>query len=240
MQMKRCGTSRLITVLLAAGVAMSHFAAGEAPNGTDKALFNGKDLTGWEGDTSYWSVEDSVITGRSTAEKPLKQNTFLVWKGGKPADFELRVSYKINNGNSGIQYRSKELGDHVVAGYQADIVADDPDKYSGILYDEKGRGILAQRGQKVVIDEAGKKNVAGAVGESSEIVKAIKKSDWNEYVITARGNHITQSINGVTTVDVTDNDKAKAAREGVIALQIHTGAPMTVQFKDITLKELKQ
>ena len=239
MQRKRRGIAGLIIVLLAAGLALSQTSAADAPGGAATALFNDKDLDGWEGDSDYWSVEDGVITGRSTAEKPLKANTFLVWKGGTPGNFELRVSYKISNGNSGIQYRSRELGDHVVAGYQADIVGDEPDKYSGILYDEKGRGILAQRGQKVVIDEAGKKNVAGAVGESSEIVKAIKKGDWNEYVITARGNHITQSINGVTTVDVTDNDKAKAARDGVIALQIHTGPPMTVQFKDITLKELK-
>ena len=117
--------------------------------------------------------------------------------------------------------------------------ASTPDKYSGILYEEKGRGILAQRGEQVVIDAAGKKQVAGSVGESAEIVKAIKPGDWNEYVITARGNHITQKINGVTTVDVTDNDQAKAAREGVLALQIHTGPPMTVQFKDIKLVELK-
>jgi len=228
----------LVTLVVSVAVCVSVLVAAGPAEGA-KELFNGKDLAGWEGDNAFWSVEGGVITGRTTAEKPAKKNTFLVWKGGTPGDFELHVSYKISNHNSGVQYRSKDLGDHAVGGYQADIVGDDNDKYSGILYDEKGRGILAQRGQKVVIGEDGKKEVAGSVGESADIVKAIKKGEWNEYVITAKGNHLTQKINGVTTVDVTDNDKSKAAREGIIALQIHTGPPMTVQFKDIWLKELK-
>src|SRR5688500_3241931 len=172
-------------------------------------LFDGKSLKGWDGDDAHWSVEDGAITGRTTAEKPLTKNTFISWKGGKPADFELHLKYKIASGNSGVQYRSKDNGDHVVSGYQADIVADDPDKYSGILYEEKGRGILAERGQKVEVAEDGKKEVVGSVGESADIVKAIKPGEWNEYIITARGNQITQKINGVTTVDATDNDKAK-------------------------------
>jgi hypothetical protein len=199
-------------------------------------LFNGKDLSGWDGDETYWTVEDGVITGRSTAEKPLKNNTFLICKTTKVADFELRLKYKIANGNSGVQYRSKDEGQHVVAGYQADIVADDPDKYSGILYEEKGRGILAERGEKVVINGDGREKDNFADGK--EIAKAIKKGDWNEYVITAKGNHLTHEINGVKTIDVTDNDAKHAAQEGILALQIHMGAPMTVQFKDIRLKEL--
>src|SRR5689334_21984360 len=120
------------------------------------------------------------------------------------------------------------------------MVFSDPDKYTGILYEERGRGILAQRGEKVEIDEAGKKNPVGSLGDSAEIAKAVKKGDWNEYVIVAKGNHITQTINGTQTVDVTDNETAKAAKDGMLALQIHMGPPMTVQFKDIKLKELKQ
>jgi hypothetical protein len=184
-------------------------------------------------------VEGGAITGRTTADRPLKKNTFLIWRAATPADFELRLSYKITGGNSGVQYRSKDLGDHVVAGYQADIDGGEPDRYSGILYEERGRGILAERGQRVVLDEAGKKTVEALPGDSAERAAAIKRGDWNEYVIVARGNHLVQKINGVTTVDVTDRDTAKAAREGVLALQIHAGPPMTVQFKDIRLTELR-
>ncbi|HYO08574.1 MAG TPA: DUF1080 domain-containing protein [Tepidisphaeraceae bacterium] len=222
----------LLATIWRAGAA----GAQQAADATE--LFNGKDLQGWDGEGAYWSVQDGAITGRTTPDKPLKKNTFLIWKGGTLRDFELRVSYKLSGGNSGVQYRSKDDGDYRVSGYQADIVGGTPDKYSGILYEENGRGILAQRGQKVTIDESGKKEVAGSVGQTDDIVKAIKKGDWNEYVITARGNHLVQQINGVTTVDVIDADKSKAAREGILALQIHVGDPMTVQFKDIRLKVL--
>jgi hypothetical protein len=137
-----------------------------------------------------------------------------------------------------MQYRSKELGDHVVSGYQADIAEGSPSKYTGILYEEKGRGILAQRGEKVTIGEDGKKTVE-KLGDAKEISDAIHMDDWNDYVIVAEGNHLTQTINGKMTVDVTDNESAKAAREGILALQIHQGPPMKVEFKDIKLKELK-
>jgi hypothetical protein len=203
-------------------------------------LFNGKDLDGWEGDPELWSVQDGAIVGKTNAEKPLKHNSFLMWKKGTVRDFELHASFKITNGNSGIQYRSKDEGDHIASGYQADMDGAATDKYTGILYEERGRGILAERGQKVVIDEAGKKQVAGSVGDASEILKGIKKGEWNDYVITAQGNHIVQKINGVTTIDVTDNQAAKAAREGILALQLHMGPPMMVQFKDIKLKVMKE
>jgi hypothetical protein len=203
------------------------------------ALFNGRDLANWDGDAAFWSVEDGAITGRTTPEHPTKKNTFIIWNGGRVRDFELRVRFKITAGNSGVQYRSADQGEHVVAGYQADIVAGEPDKYTGILYEERGRGILAERGQKVVINQQGKKESVGRTGDPDQIVKAIRPGDWNEYVITARGNHIVQSINGHTTVDVTDEESAKSAREGILALQIHAGPPMTVQFKDIRLRELK-
>ena len=222
-----------LVAVLSIGTAV---AAPEAPSGA-KDLFNGKDLTGWDGDEQVWSVQDGAITGHTTAERPIKHNTFLIWKGGSPGDFELHLKFKISNHNSGVQYRSKDLGDHIVSGYQADMVGDDPDKYTGILYEERGRGILAERGQKVVIDDAGKKQVTGSVGEGAEILKAIKTGEWNDYVIIAQGNHLVQKINGVTTVDVTDNESAKAAKDGILALQVHMGKPMTVQFKEIKLTE---
>ncbi|GBL30997.1 hypothetical protein EMGBS10_21470 [Opitutia bacterium] len=208
----------------------------------DKNLFNGKDLTGWKG-LDFWSVEDGCITGRTTKEKPTKGNTFLVWQGGEIGDFELTFKYKIVGGNSGVQYRSKVVDEkgYVVSGYQADFEAGKT--YSGILYEEKGRGILAQRGQKTVIKEGekpgkAKVEVTGEVGKSAEIQAKIKAEDWNEYRIVAQGGHLQHFINGVQTVDVTD-ETAVGAKKGILALQLHAGPAMVVQFKDLVLKEGK-
>ena len=207
----------------------------------DKNLFNGKDLTGWKG-LDFWSVEDGCITGRTTKEKPTKGNTFLVYKD-EVADFELTFKYKIIGGNSGVQYRSKVTDEKafVVAGYQADFEAGKT--YSGILYEEKGRGILAQRGQKTVIKEGAAPNkpkieVAGEVGKSAEIQAKIKADDWNDYRIVAKGGHLQHFINGVQTIDVTD-ETALGAKKGILALQLHAGPAMVVQFKDLVLKETK-
>jgi hypothetical protein len=206
----------------------------------EKQLFNGKDLTGWEGNPALWSVEDGAITGKAnhTPETKINHNTFLVWKDGTVGDFELTLKYKMVGGNSGIQYRSKKKSDGkfgpVVSGYQADFEAGKT--YSGILYEEQGRGILAQRGEKVTIAEGQKPTKTGSVGDSNEIQAAIKHEDWNEYKIVAKGNHLQHFINGKQTVDVTDEDTAKGAKEGILALQIHVGGPMTVQFKDVVLK----
>ena len=207
----------------------------------DKNLFNGKDLTGWKG-LDFWSVEDGCITGRTTKEKPTKGNTFLVYKD-EVADFELTFKYKIIGGNSGVQYRSKLTDEKafVVAGYQADFEAGKT--YSGILYEEKGRGILAQRGQKIVIKEGAAPNkpkieVAGEVGKSAEIQAKIKSEDWNDYRIVAQGGRLQHFINGVQTVDVTD-ETAIGAKKGILALQLHAGPAMVVQFKDLVLKEAK-
>ena len=211
-----------------------------------KKIFNGKDLTGWEGAPDLWSVEDGAITGKTSVEHPAKENTFLVWKGGEPADFVFRCSFLIKPGNekgfsnSGIQYRSRVVKPEywVVQGYQADMEAGKT--YTGILYEEKARGILAQRGQKVVIDENGKINIVGSTGRTAEEVEAsVKHGEWNTYEIIAKGNHLIQKINGEVTVDVTDEQGAKAAKKGIIALQIHAGPPMFVQFKDIRIKMLK-
>lgn len=199
-----------------------------------KSLFDGKTLTGWEGNSKFWSVQDGAITGKTTKENPTEGNTFLIWKGGEVADFELTLKFKIVGGNSGIQYRSKDKGNHVVNGYQADI--DSTDVHMGILYEEGGRGILAKRGTKVTLVEG--KDPTSTDGESSdkEVLDVIKKEDWNEYRVVAKGNHLQQFINGKITVDVTDEVEAKAAKSGILALQLHAGPPMTVQFKDIVLK----
>jgi hypothetical protein len=207
-------------------------------------IFDGKDLTGWDGNPKLWSVKDGAITGQTTAENPAKGNTFLIWTNGTVSDFELRCTYRIvpgdshGFGNSGIQYRSKILdpANWVVGGYQADMEAGDT--YSGILYEERMRGILALRGQKVVLHAGQKPEVVGSLGSAAELGAMIKKGDWNDYVIIAKGNHLQQFINGRQTVDVVDEDEAKRAASGVLALQLHAGAPMMVQFKNIRLKKL--
>ncbi|MCA9014211.1 MAG: DUF1080 domain-containing protein, partial [Planctomycetaceae bacterium] len=206
-----------------------------------KPIFDGKTLKNWDGDPRFWSVEDGAITGRTTKENPTKGNTFIIWRGGTPGDFELKLKYKIIGHNSGIQYRSFSVpGDDKwrVGGYQADMEAGD--KYSGILYGERFRGILGLRGQKTVIGKDHKPKVVGSVGDTDEIQKKIKKEDWNDYHIIARGNHFIHKINGVTTVDVTDEDVEQRRADGIIALQLHQGPPMEVQFRDIELKEYPQ
>ncbi|MEQ1860852.1 MAG: DUF1080 domain-containing protein [Chthoniobacteraceae bacterium] len=213
--------------------------------------FNGKDLNGWEGNPELWSVQDGAITGKTAADpanpakSTLKHNTFLVWRAGTVSDFEMTFKYRIVAGNSGVQYRSKELpkGEFgpVISGYQADFEAGKT--YSGILYEEKGRGILAKRSEKTTIKPGeGKKpvvEVTGSTGSSEEIQAAIKAEDWNEYKIVAKGNHLQHFINGKQSIDVKDEDSANAAKDGLLALQIHQGPPMIVQFKDILIKELK-
>jgi Domain of Unknown Function (DUF1080) len=226
---------KLLSTILA--LTMLASVAGHAE---EKAIFNGKDLTGWEGLTDFWSVKDGCITGTTTKEKPLKNNTFLVWKDGVVSDFELTFKYRIEIGNSGVQYRSKivDAAGFVVSGYQADFEAGKT--YSGILYEEKGRGILAKRGQKVTVKESGDEKkptleVTGEVGNSDEIQSAIKNEEWNDYKIVVQGNHLQHFINGKATVDITD-ETAAGAKSGILALQIHVGNPMVVQFKDMVLK----
>jgi len=204
-------------------------------------LDNGKDLTGWKGDPEFWSVQDGALTAKTTLDSRLtkeKYNTFLVWQGGKPADFELRLQYKIVGGNSGIQYRSRVVDDakFIVSGYQADI--DASPKYTGINYEERARAILTQRGEKVTVGADGQKEVE-KFADPVELQSKVKNEDWNEYRIVAKGNHLQHYVNGVLMSETIDNQKDKAATSGVIALQAHAGHAMTVQFKDIQLKELK-
>jgi len=201
-----------------------------------RSIFNGRDLDGWKGDTRYWSVADGAITGYTETDGQLEGNSFLIWQGGKLADFELRVKFRLVGGNSGVQYRSRVLERFVVGGYQADFDDDENGRWVGVLYDEAGRGMLANRGEKLVIREDGEKESLSAAASEKEILAAFNKHDWNEYTIIARGNHLVQRINGVTTVDVTDGETSKAHAEGILALQLHEGPAMKVEFKDIRLK----
>ena len=225
------------SAFLLLGLSSSLFAEENAkPEDGFKALFDGKTLKGWDGNPEFWSVQDGVITGNTTKEKPTKGNTFLIWRAGKTGDFELRLKYRIVGGNSGIQYRSEEVDKWVMKGYQADF--DASLKYAGILYEEKGRGILANRGKKVEIDNNGKIKETGSTTSEKKILDAFKKEDWNDYRVVAKGNHLIHEINGNVTVEVVDNHEAKRKMSGLLALQLHAGPPMTVQFKDIQLKDL--
>ncbi len=201
-------------------------------------MFNGQDLSGWRGRDDLWSVEDGVITGRTSAANPIKKNTFLIWSEGRPSDFELTCEFKIEGGNSGIQYRSKikDEAAYVLGGYQADI--DYSLKFAGINYEEKGRGILALRGQRVTLQPNGEKEIE-TFGDATEIGKVIKAGEWNRYRIVADGNRLQHFINDTLTSEVIDLDADKRSEQGVIGLQIHVGPPMTIQFKDLRLKLLK-
>ena len=202
-----------------------------------KSIFDGKTLTNWDGNPEFWSVEDGAITGTTTKEKPTKGNTFAIWRGGEPGDFELKLKFRIGDaGNSGIQFRSREMGKWVIGGYQADF--DAKNGWTGSLYEERGRGVLAKRGNKVEITAEGKKENRGGTTPEKDILATVKAGDWNDYHIIARGNHLVQKVNGVTTIDVIDNQEARRAMKGLIALQVHAGPPMKVQFKDIQLKDL--
>lgn len=209
------------------------------------SMFNGKDLAGWEGAPELWSVKDGAIVGQTTKENPAKENTFLVWKDGKPSDFEMRCKFRIkaNNdvgfANSGVQFRSRIVKPSywVVAGYQADMEAGP--HYTGGLYEEKARGILASRGEKVVMHADGKKEVVGKLGDSMALENEIHKGEWNDYDIIAKGNHIQLFINDKQMVDFVDEQTEKAATSGIIALQLHQGPAMTVEFKDLQIKDLK-
>ena len=213
---------RSVLPLLVAAVLSTPSAVSGAQGFTD--LFNGKDLSHWDGDPALWSVRDGAITGRTTAEHPARRNTFLVWTGGALRNFELRLKWRIvadnaqGTANSGIQYRSRlvDSAGWVVAGYQADL--DAAGSYVGAFYEERGRGILARPG------DGG----------------ALMPGQWNDYVIVVEGNRHRYYVNGRLTIDAVDLDATHAAQSGILAFQLHTGPPMTVQFKDVRLRTLPQ
>ncbi|MBE0542689.1 MAG: DUF1080 domain-containing protein [Verrucomicrobia bacterium] len=197
------------------------------------SMFNGKDLTGWEGSPGWWTVREGVLMSESTPEKPCNQSHYLYWKGGEPADFEMRCQWRITGpANSGIQFRSEKRPNWDAWGYQADF--DAAGEYVGCLY-QHVRGLVAQRGEKVRIDAAGKKTIT-TFADSQELLKAIKPGDWNEYRILAEGPKITMWINNVLMCEVEDYEPKFALPKGIIALQMHQGPPMKVEFKDLQIR----
>ena len=205
---------------------------------TTQVLFNGESLDGWSGDERFWRVEDGVIVGQTTEENPTEKNTFLIWKGGEIADFELRLKYKMEGGNSGVQIRSQVVEGFRVHGYQADFDANNV--HTGIWYDEGGRGTLVRRCQKVTLNEKGEATmVVGEVDEDTYL-EGLSKDNWNEVVIIGKGNRLTHSINGNVSAVLVDGQKEHAESSGILALQLHAGPPMTIRFKDIELIDLKR
>jgi hypothetical protein len=212
------------------------------------SIFNGKDLNGWDGDPRFWSVKDGAIHGETTPDNPTRGNTFIVWRDGQLKDFELKIKFRLLSGTSGVQYRSKEVEKWVIGGYQAEVI-NNPEMV-GFLYHERGRGWLVNVGDLMVIDENGEKEVISNVSDAKELIKAnfYKEEDWNEYHIIARGNHLIHYLNGYKTMELIDNDRLTnpsdpkdlrgSARQGLLALQLHAGDPMVVEFKDIRVKNL--
>jgi len=207
--------------------------------GAAKPLFDGKTLDGWKArEMRYWSVRDGAITGESTPENPCTSNQFIVWQGGEVEDFELKLKFRVkgNGGNSGVQFRSRMQENGLAVGYQADIYQSGP--YLGGVCDElhsrKGHELLTANGTKTVIDTQGQRTATPLAGEAT--MRA--EGEWNDYHIVANGQHLTLAINGVTCAELIDQEEGHFDLKGVLGLQLRSGEPMTVQFKDITLKKL--
>ncbi len=212
--------------------------AATAPPEGFVSLFDGKSLEGWEGDPAIWSVQDGAITGQTTSETKLTRNEFLVWKDDVD-NFELRLKFRLEGGNSGIYYRARQRtaddqGVDPLIGTQADF--DASGRWTGVIMEYLLRDVLAERGQKVVIREDGQKQVAGSVADPAELLKAYRPNAWNDYRVTAQGGKVTLQINGVTMCELDDRDPRRLTR-GRLALQVHVGPPMTVQFKDIYFRK---
>ena len=220
-------------------------------------IFDGKTLTGWEGDKKYWKVENGNIVGEITPATLLKTNSFLIWRGGKPADFELTLEFKISrNGNSGINYRSVEVENvpHALKGYQADI--DGAINYTGQNYEERKRTTLAYRGEIVQVNALQKntadslqnfiKNnawsqrvVTGSLGSSDSLKTKINFEGWNTCRLIIKGKNLRHFINGILMSEVIDNDKVNGKLSGLIGVQVHVGPPMKVEYRNIMLKQFK-
>ena len=198
------------------------------------SLFNGHDLSGWDGNPDYWRVDDGVIVGTTIGKDPLAYNQFIIWRGGRLIDFELRVKIRQLGNNSGIQYRSKEfpeVGRWVIGGYQLDVHP--IDQNNGQLYEERGRLLIGRNGHSVVVDQAGEKWL---VDHRQQL--ATDDGVWHEYSILAQGNRIEHRIDGIVVLDLVDYDFRGRSLEGLLAFQLHHGTEMTVEIKDVRLKEL--
>jgi hypothetical protein len=195
-------------------------------------------MDGWDGDPKFWRVEDGALIGQTTKENQPAQNTFLIWRNGMPANFELKAEYKLTGYNSGIQYRSIELPDikWAMKGYQADI--DGEQKYTGQIYEERNRGFLALRGQSNYISTGQKPGILGTLGGGDELKALIKGDDWNAMRIVARGNVLVQYINGRVMSMLIDDDEENRKMSGLVGIQVHKGPEMKIEVRKIEIKIL--
>ncbi|NOT31312.1 MAG: DUF1080 domain-containing protein, partial [Planctomycetes bacterium] len=204
----------------------------------ERALFDGRSLTGWEGDPRFWRVEEGVLVGESTAANPCDATNYLVWRGGEVGDFELELEWRFPGGapgNSGVQFRSRADSPATVAGYQADLESG-PD-WTGGLYEQDGRGVVTRRGERVVLADGGAKTVE-RFADGAELLATVDPAAWNRLRIVAFGPRLSLEVNGRLFSETIDLDAARAARRGVLALQLHAGPPMRVEFRALRLRPL--
>lgn len=220
-------------------------------------IFDGKTLDNWHGDPNYWRVENGNLVGEVTPTTLLKNNTFIIWQGGKPADFELKLEFRIAEaGNSGINYRSEKVDSipFALRGYQADI--DGKIRYTGQNYEEKKRTTLAYRGEKARVTSQENPDTPGSLranvaknawqsreileslGDSDELKTKIKSEDWNEAHLIINGNSLQHYVNGVLMSEVIDDDTVNRTASGFLGVQVHVGPPMKVEYRNIRLKNL--
>lgn len=213
------------------------------PAGADLAgfvpIFDGQSLKEWDADPKYWRVENGTLVGEVTPATLLKANSFAIWRGGAPADFELKVEYRVSDkGNSGINYRSVEIPTPAFAlkGYQCDI--DGPNRYTGQNYEERGRTFLTVRGQIVRASEGAKRAIIGSLGEKDALATFVRANDWNQVHLIIRGNVLTHIVNGHVMSVVIDEDAAARTAAGLIGVQVHVGPPMKIEYRNFLLKTL--
>lgn len=234
----------MITMAMAI-VAVLAVAAQRPPAPDDNAgfepIFDGKSLTNWDGEPGFWRVENGTIIGETTPEKALKQNTFLVWRGGSVKDFELKLEFRLTaSANSGIQYRSvilPEVSKWAMKGYQADM--DGANTYTGMLYEERARAFLAPRGQFSRMAEGRTLKLIATLGEADALKAFIKTgAEWNQIHVIAKGNTLMHFFNGHLMAAFIDEDSQGRSMEGLLGLQLHTGQPMKNEFRNIYYKKL--
>jgi hypothetical protein len=251
--MQRTLACGLMAVAVAAGLAAQAPAPAYVPKQSDRptpvegdepgfvSIFDGRSLAGWEGDPAYWRVEGGALVGEITPATVVKSNTFIIWRGGKPKDFELKLDYRITAaGNSGINYRSVSVPDPVtpanrfaLRGYQFDI--DGGRRYVGNNYEEKGRLFMAVRGQVTRVTGGRPPVVLGEIGDGAQLA-ALATDDWNAVHIIVRGHTLMHFLNGRLMSSTIDDDAPNRPADGVIGVQVHVGPPMKVEYRNIRLK----
>lgn len=231
-----------LSILVAAMTARSqqvYPTSGAKDEAGFERIFDGKTLNGWDGDPTYWRVENGCLIGEVTPETLLKQNSFIIWRDGTTRDFELKVEYRVSpRGNSGINYRSTQITNAPFAlrGYQADI--DGANKYTGQNYEEKGRTFLALRGDLSRVDADGKSRIIGSVGDKEALAAFIKDEGWNEVHLIVRGSTMIHLVNGHVMSVVVDDDAERRAFDGLLGVQVHVGPPMKIEYRNFRLKTL--